>query len=199
MKLRAAPREVARYSYRTGTLTLPTLEDAPETLRIWLPQRTRWYKGWTHTWLVHMRSPGQFLEQVGGRSFLVAQVLSVGLVASSLTHPLLVLTILYVTGKLLLGGTLSVWQSGLLLLDSVNITLGYTAFVLLGWQNMKPAERKGFWRIVLFTPIYWLLLSWAAWRAVFQLWRRPHLWEKTPHFRARDVAADHAEVSSSSQ
>jgi hypothetical protein len=31
------------------------------------------------------------------------------------------------------------------------------------------------------TPVYWLLVSLAAYRAVFQLIEAPHLWEKTRH------------------
>jgi hypothetical protein len=30
-------------------------------------------------------------------------------------------------------------------------------------------------------PVYWLLLSVAAWRALFQLIFRPYAWEKTEH------------------
>ena len=30
-------------------------------------------------------------------------------------------------------------------------------------------------------PVYWLLVSFAAYRALYQLIRAPHLWEKTPH------------------
>ena len=37
---------LARYGYRTGVITRPTWEDAPETLAVWLPQRIRWFKGW---------------------------------------------------------------------------------------------------------------------------------------------------------
>jgi hypothetical protein len=34
-------------------------------------------------------------------------------------------------------------------------------------------------------PIYWLLLSLAAWRALYQLVRDPYRWEKTEHGLAR--------------
>jgi len=34
-------------------------------------------------------------------------------------------------------------------------------------------------------PVYWLLLSLAAWRALFQLLRDPYRWEKTEHGLAR--------------
>ena len=47
--------------------------------------------------------------------------------------------------------------------------------------RLNREERRGFWKIVLLTPPYWAMLSVAGWRAVWQLWRRPHFWEKTPH------------------
>jgi glycosyltransferase XagB len=33
----------------------------------------------------------------------------------------------------------------------------------------------------LFMPVYWLLISLAGYRALFQLVRKPYLWEKTEH------------------
>ena len=40
------------------------------------------------------------------------------------------------------------------------------------------------WRIAgfaIFSPVYWLLHSVAAWRAAWQTMVTPHVWEKTPH------------------
>ena len=37
----------------------------------------------------------------------------------------------------------------------------------------------------LLTPLYWLLISFAAYRAVYQLVRDPYLWEKTEHGASR--------------
>jgi hypothetical protein len=31
-------------------------------------------------------------------------------------------------------------------------------------------------------PIYWLVMSWAAWKGALQLIWNPHYWEKTSHF-----------------
>jgi hypothetical protein len=39
--------------------------------------------------------------------------------------------------------------------------------------------------ILLLTPLHWLLLSWAAWRALYQLLVSPYEWEKTEHGLAR--------------
>jgi hypothetical protein len=39
--------------------------------------------------------------------------------------------------------------------------------------------------VLLLMPLYWLMLSLAAWRAVIQLIRDPYRWEKTEHGLAR--------------
>ena len=33
----------------------------------------------------------------------------------------------------------------------------------------------------LLAPAYWLLMSFAAWKGVLQLFYRPYYWEKTVH------------------
>jgi cellulose synthase/poly-beta-1,6-N-acetylglucosamine synthase-like glycosyltransferase len=176
---------LVRNGYRVDTMALPTLEDAPETLSAWLPQRTRWFKGWLQTWLVHMRHPLKLASDLGWRSFLVAQILMAGLVISALVHPLLLVALVTLVARVVFLGPASGWPVALMTLDAVNIVCGYLSFLLLGRYAMRPHERGAFWQTVLWTPVYWLLLSAAAWRACFQLLRRPHLWEKTPHFRSR--------------
>ncbi len=37
---------LARFGYRTETIACPTYENGPDTFATWLPQRTRWFKGW---------------------------------------------------------------------------------------------------------------------------------------------------------
>lgn len=180
---------LARHGYRTETISLPTLEDAPETLAAWLPQRTRWFKGWLQTYLVHMRDPVALFRQLGFRSFALVQILFAGLVLSALIHPLLIVAALYLFLDLAAQAESTGWKVALLTVDLLNIVCGYTSFLLLGWYAQKKADRKGYWKIVLMTPVYWMMLSTAAWRSVLQLWRNPHHWEKTPHFRTRHAAA----------
>ncbi|PSJ54867.1 glycosyltransferase family 2 protein [Kumtagia ephedrae] len=174
---------LARFGYRCETISLPTLEDAPVAWSVWLPQRTRWFKGWLQTWLVHMRDPVALHRDLGVRSFCIAQILYAGLALSVLIHPLLIVAAIYLTGLLLLAEPVSGWPVLLLTMDALNIVCGYLSFLLLGWHSLGKRDRRGFWRILLFTPPYWMMMSWAAWRAVWQLWRRPHHWEKTPHVR----------------
>jgi cellulose synthase/poly-beta-1,6-N-acetylglucosamine synthase-like glycosyltransferase len=172
---------LARFGYRTEVISSPTRESGPTRLDVWLPQRTRWFKGWAQTWLVHMRDPARLAGELDVKSLLVAQVLFAGMLASVVLHPLLLLTFIFLCIRIALGGPMGPLRSVLFALDVVNIVCGYLSFLLLGWQTLKPQEKRGFWKIVLFTPVYWCMLSWAGWRALWQLWREPHRWEKTPH------------------
>ncbi|WP_274630137.1 glycosyltransferase [Arvimicrobium flavum] len=170
-----------RFGYRTETISLPTLEEAPTTRGVWVPQRTRWFKGWLQSWLVHMRAPTALYRELGPKSFLVVQVVFGGMVISALVHPILLATIAIVGADLIQGKSLSTFQSTLLVVDTINIACGYVSFWLLGWHSRAPGERRGMRKIVLCTLFYWMLMSYAAWRSVIHLYRVPHLWEKTPH------------------
>ena len=49
---------LARLGYRAAMIALHHLRGgARRSFGPWLRQRTRWFKGWMQTWLVHMRHP----------------------------------------------------------------------------------------------------------------------------------------------
>lgn len=175
---------LARFGYRAETISSPTYEAAPQLFSVWLPQRSRWLKGWAHTWLVHMREPMGLLRQAGPASFLVAQVLFAGMLISVVMHPILLVTLLWSMFHILQDSPDSPLRSFLLTVDIINIVGGYLSFLLLGWQASSPRERSDFWKVVLLTPVYWVMMSWAGWRAIWKLWRLPHQWEKTHNERA---------------
>lgn len=179
---------LSRFGYRTGRITRPTYEQAPDRWSIWLRQRTRWFKGWVQTWLVHMREPTKLWSEIGPSSFWVAQILFAGLVLSAIAHPWMIITGIWIACELLSGVPIGTLHSLILLVDVTNIALGYATFLLLGWRTLERRDRRSFWKLVLFTPFYWLMLSAAAWRALWQLCRKPHLWEKTPHFRTQGTS-----------
>lgn len=172
---------LARFGYRIGTITYPTQEDAPENIRAWLPQRTRWFKGWAQTWFVHMRSPIAAARDLGFGSFLVAQILFAGMLISALTYPIVLTTGLVAAAWVLAGQAITPSLSALFFLDVANVIFGHGAFLLLAWLTLKRNERGGFWKLALLTPVYWAMMSVAAFRSAWQLYRCPHRWEKTPH------------------
>lgn len=174
---------LCRLGYRTGMLSLPTLEDAPTRLAQWLPQRTRWFKGWMQTWLVHMRNPARFMAQTGAGNMLRFQILTLGMVFSALVYPLMLLEIGWMWMLAASGGgqTMPAFKLAIFVIDFANVALGHMGFILLG---AKAAEKPHAGRTLLVTlglPFYWILLSLAAWRAVWQLAFKPHFWEKTEH------------------
>jgi hypothetical protein len=137
------------------------------------------------TWLVHMRNPLRLQREIGFRSFAIVQTLVAGMLVSALAHPILVVSGVWLAVDLALERTLSTYRSVLLLFDIVSISAGYLSFLLLGRQAIGKDDRAGFWRVVLFTPVYWIMMSVAAWWAVVEIIRRPHHWAKTTHHRSQ--------------
>ncbi|MHC1550106.1 glycosyltransferase [Phyllobacterium sp. K27] len=169
---------LARHGYYVETLSLPTAEDAPSEVGVWLKQRTRWLKGWMQTWLVEMRQPKELFRQIGVKRVLVYHVLTAGLLMSALLFPFVVLFINY----MLLMVTFSKgahFASPVLIFDLLNIISGFLSFHLLGRAALKKERMPGW--ILPGLPVYWVLISLAAWRALWQLYAAPFLWEKTPH------------------
>ncbi|MGB6118105.1 MAG: glycosyltransferase [Mesorhizobium sp.] len=171
---------LARNGYFSDVIGCGTDEDAPDSIPVWVRQRTRWLKGWAQTWLVHMREPRRLLAEVGFRSFLVIQIVFLGVIVSCLSHPFVLFWAAWLLGRLVMVATLSPLEMLLLALDLFNLAFGYAAFILIGAaaHAHRPANLR---KIIAFTPVYWLLMSFAAWRAVMQLYFEPHRWEKTPH------------------
>lgn len=174
-----------RATYGIGTIALPTSETAPETWREWYPQRSRWFKGWIQTWLVHMRDGRRLWRELGPASFIVSQILFAGLVLSALLHPVLFIAISWLAWSIYAGLEMSPLSAAFFAIDGVNLVLGYGAFYMLGRSTIKKGTRRSMLLVLATIPFYWLLMSFAAWRAVYQLFRRPHHWEKTPHFSGR--------------
>lgn len=170
-----------RNGYRTAMITRPTLEDAPHTIADWLPQRTRWFKGWMQTWIVHTREPINLLRNMNSRAFFITQLLLTGTIVAALLHPLVLVNAIVLGIWLTVDRPDVAAMSIIAWLDWMMIAASYLAFAALGWMAAgKEARRTIGWRVVL-VPVYWLAQSLAAWRALAHLFYRPFEWEKTPH------------------
>lgn len=65
--------------------------------------------------------------------------------------------------------------------DLTIFAVGHVGYAMLGvacWQRLKGQAAIV---AVLTLPVYWLLASVAAWRAIWKLFVEPHHWEKTAH------------------
>jgi cellulose synthase/poly-beta-1,6-N-acetylglucosamine synthase-like glycosyltransferase len=174
---------IARLGYRTAVISSTTYEEAPARFGPWLKQRTRWCKGWMQTWLVHMRSPAQLKRDLGWLGFLVFQLLVGGTVLAALVHSLFVTELLWElavsTWSGVPGATAAVGM------HAIALVVGYFATVVLGLTGLFRRRLMGCAWALIFIPVYWVLLSIAAWRALFQLILDPYRWEKTEHGLAR--------------
>jgi cellulose synthase/poly-beta-1,6-N-acetylglucosamine synthase-like glycosyltransferase len=175
---------LARYGYGSATLTLPTYEDAPDRLAPWLRQRTRWYKGWLQTWLVHTRNPLRLAQELGWRGMLGFAVVCTGLIVSSLVYPIYLATlVVMITDPLSLWGHRGIVAAAVVAMNLFNLVAGYVAMGLLAGRSLNRRGRAIKTRGLLLLPVYWLLMSLASYRAIFELVMRPHHWAKTPHTR----------------
>jgi cellulose synthase/poly-beta-1,6-N-acetylglucosamine synthase-like glycosyltransferase len=177
---------LARFGYRTGVTSSTTFEEAPAKFGAWLRQRTRWFKGWMQTWLVHMRQPRRLLRELGPAGFLAFQLIVGGNVLAALVHPLFMAGLIYSVAN---GAPL--WHShepavvAMAVLYGTTIAIGYATSAFLGWLGLKRRNLLTTAWVLVLTPLHWLLLSLAAWRGLVQLIVAPYAWEKTEHGLAR--------------
>ena len=176
---------LARGGWHVGVLASTTWEEAPPLWKGWLAQRTRWLKGWQQTYLVHMREPRRLWQQLGPRRFIGFQALMAALLFSVLLHPwFYVFAIFDLAGGAPLfsaGASGVMWGIALF-----NLIAGYLSAVALGRAALRHRRHSiGAW--IWWVPVYWLAISIAAYRAIFQLVAAPYHWEKTEH---RGLAPD---------
>ena len=172
----------ARLGMGVGVIGSTTWEEAPVTMRGWLGQRTRWLKGWMQTYLVHMRQPLRLFRELGLKRFLGFQILMPGMIFSALGH----LPFFGVAAASWYFGTLflpshSGFAEACWMLGFFNLAASYASAIALA---IVTCRRRGQGHHVLSSiliPVYWLVISLAAWRAVLELCWSPYHWEKTAH------------------
>lgn len=162
-----------RKGWRLGVITRPTWETPPGIMQNWLPQRTRWLKGYMQTWGTHTRRPWE----LGVRGLLsLVMTLGSGLASAILQGPSLAWFVVTLAVAAMAGlppltpilalcvlgiGTASAWLS--CLIGARRAGIPYAA------SDMLKA------------PLYWSLLSLALVHAVWRLIREPFAWDKTVH------------------
>lgn len=165
----------SRMGYRTEALDSTTYEEANTDLRNWL-------KGFLQTWLVHNRHPVETARALGLGGFLTMQCMTLGVFASALLHPLLfasgVWSLLQIRTAHSQESTLSTILAGL---DLFLLLAGYITAAIAMKFAMKRVRLSTWSRLAMTLPIYWCLLSIAAWQSVYDFIVAPFHWHKTEH------------------
>ena len=171
-----------RCGLRAEMLDSVTYEEACCRLWPWLKQRTRWLKGWIQTYGVHMRQPLRLVRELGLRGFLSVQGHFAGVIVAALVHPLSYILIAHdALSGVIFDPAESLLGRNLWLLAVFNLLAGYVASVALGLFALRGKRLRQLAPQLLLIPFYWLLVSAACYRAVYQLLSAPHYWEKTEH------------------
>ena len=163
--------------YRVGVIESTTRETSNASVRGFIRLRGRWLKGYMQTALVQGRKPDVLIRQVGLGRFLGIGMLLAGTPAALLSViPLLVCAVAAIAlpsaaledyvPVWIVWGNLAAFVVGIALLTSLAAAAakGPVSDVSAGWA--------------LLTPLYLVLLSIAAYKGLWQLMTKPHLWQK---------------------
>lgn len=173
---------IFKRGYTTAIIDSVTLEEANSQVRNWLRQRSRWLKGYMQTYLVHMRQPLQFIRENGIHTF-VFQLIVGGKIAFIIINPIWwLMTLAYFLFYGLVGERIQEIFPPLIFYMAVT-SLIFGNFLYLYYYMIGCAKRRHYELIkyVFLIPFYWFLVSFAALIALYQLFVKPHYWEKTHH------------------
>jgi hypothetical protein len=133
-----------------------------------------------------MRQPRRLLHDLGLPGFLSFQLIVGGNVLAALVHPLFLAGMIYsvASGAPMWRGE-SASVAILATLYGTTVVIGYLTSAFLGWLGLLRRGLLSTAWALLFTPVHWLLLSLAAWRALYQFGIAPYAWEKTEHGLAK--------------
>ena len=165
---------------KTGVIDSTTYEEANSELYNWIRQRSRWVKGYIQTYLVHMRHPLRLWRAIGPRAFFSFQLVVGGTFFGFLVNPVFwLLTAVWFTTRAAIIKDL--FPPPIFYLGAVSLYVGNFAFTYL---NVAGCLRRGYYtttKYALLSPVYWALMSVAAWKGFLQLFYAPSYWEKTTH------------------
>lgn len=177
---------IARQGWCVEIMNSVTWEEANCHLWNWLRQRSRWIKGHIQTYFVHMRSPRRLLRDLGIVNFLSFQLIIGGTPLTTLFNPVLwILTIVYAVTRSRFIETL--YPPPVYFMGVICMTLGNFIFMYYVLTGCMVRELYGNVKWMLLTPLYWVLMSIGAWKALLQLLYKPHYWEKTEHGLVKEV------------
>lgn len=177
---------LARFGYQTAVVHSSTYEEANPEIWNWLKQRRRWLKGFLQTWLVHNRNPLQLLQELKPAGFCVVQCMTLGIFLSSLLHPIFLLITAWNILLQQLHSTLQTPFETFMMGYSVFILItGYVSGILLSAKGLRCLRIRRWGHVLIGIPIYWLLMSVAAWMALWDFCVAPHHWHKTKHGLSR--------------
>jgi cellulose synthase/poly-beta-1,6-N-acetylglucosamine synthase-like glycosyltransferase len=174
--------------YHVSVINSTTYEEANTHAGNWVRQRSRWIKGYMQTYLVHMRNPAKLYRSLGHAGFWGFQSFIGGTIVSTLAAPFLYA--MYALWLLTQTQVMDlIFPPVLLYISLFNLLAGNGYLIYI---TALGAFKRHNYRLIpwaLTVPLYWLMMSVAAYRALWQLIHKPFFWEKTTHGITKHAAA----------
>lgn len=169
--------------YYTAIFDSVTLEEANSQAKNWYAQRSRWIKGYIQTYLVHMRKPGSFFTKSKEPHFFTFQFIVGGKILALFINPLMwIVTLSYFLFRPIVGETIeSLYLMPIFYMGVFSMIVGnflYLYYYMVGCAKRGQEELIPF---IFLVPFYWLGMSVASWKALYEIVRKPHYWSKTHH------------------
>jgi cellulose synthase/poly-beta-1,6-N-acetylglucosamine synthase-like glycosyltransferase len=175
-----------RFGYRSAVIDSVTGEEANSDFVNWVKQRSRWYKGYVQTLLVHLRQPRILYREVGLKELLLFILFVGGTPLLSLLNPIFwTITALWWIGHPAVIGNLfptAVYFTGLICWIAGNFIFAYMCLL-----TVRDRSKSKLRFAALLMPLYWVMMSMAAVKAAIQLLSAPSYWEKTTHGLDKDA------------
>ena len=183
---------IAAHGYRTAVIDSVTLEEANVDAINWIRQRSRWYKGYMQTWLVHMRRPMRLLRNLGPVGIYRFTLLLAGTpVIACVNMAFWLIMLAWITGQPALISEFFIGP--IYYLGLISLVLGNSAAIYMNIIAIREDDKSELFWPALVVPVYWLMMSVAALKGMWQLIVSPSYWEKTAHGLAagQHDAAEH--------
>jgi cellulose synthase/poly-beta-1,6-N-acetylglucosamine synthase-like glycosyltransferase len=185
---------LVRAGYRIGDLPSRTHEEAPLSVHAWLKQRSRWIKGYMQTLVTHLRAPRALLREAGPVASLTFLALCLGTVATALGYPVFAVALALAAWNGSLWLPLSGMGSLAAMLALTVSLFGLVAILLPPAIGAVRRGAPGLLRFLPFLPLYYGLVSLAAWLALYEFLAHRYRWNKTMHGSDRPGFVSHQRV-----
>ncbi|MFI9504375.1 glycosyltransferase [Nocardia sp. NPDC052566] len=187
---------LAVHGYSTAVLDSTTLEEANPDPINWVRQRSRWYKGYLQSWLVHVRRPVQLWRDIGPVSFLRFTLFLAGTpIIACLNLVFWFISLSWFLGQPALIGQL--FPSYVYFPALISLIIGNAATIYMNLLACRENNRPDLIWACLTVPLYWVMMSIASTKGCYQLIRQPSYWEKTFHGLGHSAAAGETEEAGS--
>ena len=169
-----------REGYSVRVLESNTFEEANSDFVNWMKQRSRWLKGYLQTYAVHIREPKEVRRELGWKGMMHFTMFVGGTPVLAIVNPVFwLMTLLWFVAHP--AFIQEIFPAPIYYLGLLSWAFGNFLLVYVTVMSCRISRRGELLVPALLVPLYWVMMSMAAVKAVSQLVGAPNFWEKTVH------------------